>query len=128
MRDWLTAHKEELKFVINYHCAGNMLVLPYNGEVPNQFAVENPESNKILQEIVKEAQFPEGMAIGASTETIGIVAGGDAGDWINHALHIPAVEAELGVWRAYNEFWFPRTSKVAFQIVNENLPWLEHTF
>lgn len=68
------------------------------------------------------------MTIGASTETIGIVAGGDAGDWINHELHIPAVEAELGLWRAYDEFWFPKSPEIAFKIVSDNLPWLEHTF
>jgi hypothetical protein len=68
------------------------------------------------------------MTIGASTETIGIVAGGDAGDWINHELHIPAVEAELGLWRSYDEFWFPRSPETAFKIVTDNLPWLEHTF
>lgn len=38
MRDWLRAHRDELKFVINYHSAGNILVLPYNGEFSNQFA------------------------------------------------------------------------------------------
>ena len=68
------------------------------------------------------------MTIGASTETIGIVAGGDAGDWINHELHIPAVESELGLWRSYDEFWFPRSPETAFKIVSDNLPWLEHTF
>ena len=128
MRDWLTEHKEELKFVINYHAAGNSLVLPYNGEVSNQFAQENPESSKVMQEIVKESKFPEGMTIGASTETMGIVAAGDAGDWINHELHIPAVEAELGLWRSYNEFWFPRSNDIAFKIVSDNLPWLEQLY
>jgi hypothetical protein len=42
------------------------------------------------------------MDIGPSTETLGIVAGGDAGDWINHELNIPAAEAELGLWQEYN--------------------------
>lgn len=57
-----------------------------------------------------------------------IIAGGDAGDYITHQYSIPAAEAELGAWADYNKMWFPHTPERAFQIVNENLPWLEHTY
>ena len=33
-------------------------------------------------ELVQESQFPDEMDIGSSYETIGIVAAGDAADWI----------------------------------------------
>ena len=44
MRDWLTAHKNEIKFVYNFHSWGNMYITPYNSEVPNNLAEENPET------------------------------------------------------------------------------------
>jgi len=68
------------------------------------------------------------MDIGPSTETLGIVAGGDAGDWINHELNIPAAEAELGFWEEYNTEWFPRTKDTAFKVVNQHINWLENTY
>ena len=36
------------------------------------------------------------MDIGSSFETIGVVAAGDAADWIMSNLSIPAAEAEIG--------------------------------
>jgi len=109
MRDFLTKKQKEIKFVYNFHCAGNQFILPYNGELPNKLATEQPDTKKFFQELIQESTFADGYDIGPSTETIGIVAGGDAGDWINHALGIMAAEAELGKWSAYNEQWFPRT-------------------
>ena len=82
----------------NFHCAGNQFILPYNGELPNKLGIEQPDIKQIFAEIIESSDFAEGMDIGPSTETLGIVAGGDAGDWINHELNIPAAEAELGLW------------------------------
>jgi len=31
MRDFITAHKSTLKFVVNYHSFGNMFLIPYSG-------------------------------------------------------------------------------------------------
>ena len=59
---------------------------------------------------------------------MGIVAGGDAGDWITHELSIPAAEAEIGDWSDYNKMWFPHNPERAYKIVKENQNWLEHTF
>jgi len=66
-------------------------------------AVKFPEINSIFNEIVKEAKFADGTDIGPSTENIGIVASGDAGDWITSFLAIPAAEAEIGSWDSYSK-------------------------
>lgn len=35
IRDFLTAHKDEVKFAYNFHSYGNMYLWPYNGMRPN---------------------------------------------------------------------------------------------
>ena len=35
VRDFLTERKSEVKFVYNFHCAGKLFVVPYNGAIPN---------------------------------------------------------------------------------------------
>ena len=107
MKNFLTQKKNELKFVYNFHCAGKQFIIPFNGEMPNMMATKFPEISSVFKEIVQEAQFAAGTAIGPSTENIGIVAAGDAADWITSALSIPAAEAEIGSWENYNEYWFP---------------------
>lgn len=66
--------------------------------------------------------------IGPAVENLGIVAGGDAGDWITHQLSIPASEAEIAGWEDLQYNWFPFDSARSFNIVKENFQWLEHTF
>lgn len=87
-----------------------------------------PEIKQVFNEIVNEAKFAEGTDIGPSTENIGIVAAGDAGDWILNELKIPAAEAEIGSWQSYNKNWFPHTASTALSIVKENIDWLEYTY
>lgn len=128
MKKFLTAHKDEIKFVYNFHCAGKQFIIPFNGEMPNTLAQRFPEINSIFMEIVNEAKFAEGTDIGPSTENIGIVAAGDAGDWILNELSIPAAEAEIGSWDSYGKNWFPHTTSTALSIVKENIDWLEYTF
>lgn len=77
---------------------------------------------------MEDSKFPDNMKIGPSTEVMGMAAGGDAGDWINKELGIPAAEAELGLWSEYQFNWFPKTEETAFRTVSENLDWVENTF
>jgi hypothetical protein len=43
-------------------------------------------------------------------------------------LEIPAAEAEIGAWTDYKANWMPLSNKKAMEIVEENIPWLEHTY
>lgn len=42
MRDFITAHKDEIKFVMNFHAYGNLLVIPFNGDLPNTLYDKKP--------------------------------------------------------------------------------------
>jgi hypothetical protein len=128
MRDWITKHKSELKFVINFHCAGKQFVIPYSGKIPNTLAQEHPDIKKIFTEIVNDADFPDGTRMGPSGDSLKIRAGGDAGDWITHALGIPGSEYELGAWTDYASDWSPKSLSTAQTILDENLKWLEHIY
>ena len=46
------------------------------------------------------------------------MAGGSAGDWINHELHVAAAEFEMGDDDQFIE-WVPKDNKAAFTIINE---------
>jgi hypothetical protein len=74
---------------------------------------------------VSESQFPENEQIGPSTETMGIQAGGDAGDWITYNLSIPAGEAEIGEQKDYNSFFVPKSVATSRKLIDQNWLWLE---
>lgn len=57
MRDFLTAHKNEIKFVYNFHSYGNKFVIPFNGKFPNDLMTQNPQIHQIFNEIVQEGNF-----------------------------------------------------------------------
>lgn len=35
IKQFLTKNKDSIKFIYNFHAAGNLFILPYNGELPN---------------------------------------------------------------------------------------------
>ena len=128
LRDFVTSKKDEIKFVYNFHSAGKLFFTPYVGQFPNSLSQEYPWISQVYDEISNEAKFPVGTAFGPAYENLGIVAGGDAGDWITHSLGIPASEAEISAWEDLQYNWFPFDNARSFRIVNENLDWLEHTY
>lgn len=95
MRDFLTSKKDEIKFVYNLHSSGDMFFLPFQGKYPNDLMTQSPFIHQVFSEIVQEADLPKNEIIGAAPEVL-YPAGGDSGDWITFALHIPAAESEIG--------------------------------
>ena len=82
-------------------------------------------------ELVQDSAFPDGMDIGSSFETIGIVAAGDAADWILTNLSIPAAEAEIGKYDDFTEngiYSIPKSIEISEKILKENLGYVEKTF
>lgn len=51
LRDFVSAHKQEIKFVINCHTSGNEFIWPYNGREPNDISKRNPGYLAIFQDI-----------------------------------------------------------------------------
>ena len=60
MRDFVAAHKMELKFIINCHTSGNQFIWPYNAKDPNDIETRSPGYLAIFKDIVKNAPFPDG--------------------------------------------------------------------
>ena len=82
-------------------------------------------------ELVEQSNFPDGMDIGSSYETIGVVAAGDAADWIMTNLSIPAAEAEIGSYDDFQKngiYSIPNSVEVAKRILDENLGYIEKTY
>lgn len=55
MRDFITEHKDEIKFVMNFHAFGNLLVIPFNGNLPNDLMKARPQLHQVFSEIVNES-------------------------------------------------------------------------
>lgn len=98
MRDFTTKYKDEITFVYNLHCAGNQLILPFNGEFPNHMSDKFPDLFSFFQQMTEEENFPKEIEIGAAYESLSIIAGGEASDWMTSELQIPAVDFELLSW------------------------------
>lgn len=100
------AHKDEVKFVYNFHSNGNMWIYPFNGREHNDIIERAPTALCIFQEIVNESPFPSGMSNnGNSKDIIGEKIGGDGDDYILGELNIPSVTAELGTEGQYVDEW-----------------------
>ena len=96
MRDFLASKKEELRFVINFHSNGNSFMWPFNGRAPNDIDSRAPGVLSIVQEIVKNAEFPKDLKTGNAYDVIQEKVGGDADDYITGTYGIPSVTSEIG--------------------------------
>ena len=82
MKEFLTKHKNEIAFVLNFHCHGKMMITPMNSEFPNNLKGTNLNLHQIFTEMISEAKFPDQTDFGPSSSVLGMVSGGSAGDWI----------------------------------------------
>lgn len=129
VRDFLRAHKDEVKFVYNFHSNGNMWIYPFNGRDHNDILERAPTALCIFQEIANEAPFPAGMSNnGNAKDIIGEKIGGDGDDYILGELNIPSVTAELGTEGQYIEEWQVKNVDEAVKICADNSQYLEFTY
>ena len=95
MRDFILAHQDTLKFVINYHSYGNMLVIPYSGQ--DRSLVLTHDQRAIYDEIYRESNCAElNTIMGTGQEMVRYYSNGEASDWILNATGIIAISPELG--------------------------------
>ena len=104
-KEFLTAHKNELAFVINIHSNGNAFIYPFNGVAENDIEARRPGVMDIFQKIKKEAPFPPGEQFGNSKEVMGLTLGGTQDDWTLGQLGIPSVTAEVGNVIQFKDEW-----------------------
>ena len=128
MRDFVAAHKMELKFIINCHTSGNQFIWPYNAKDPNDIETRSPGYLALFQDIVKNAHLPDGTMTGNSYEVIGDTMGGDADDYIMSTYGIPSVTSEMGFFGQYIKDWRCTFKSVCLEIVRENERWMEYIF
>jgi hypothetical protein len=50
-------HKNEIKFVFNFHSAGKMWFIPMSGLFPNNLEEKHPKMYQAFNEIAREANF-----------------------------------------------------------------------
>lgn len=129
VRDFLLSHKNEIKFVANFHSYGNMWIYPYNGKKINPIKTKNPDAFLIFSEIIEQATFPENMKNdGNSQDILGERIGGDMDDWVLSELNIPSVTNELGTINQYNDEWSVRSKEDAKKICDDNSQWLDFVY
>jgi len=128
IRDFLVSHKDEIKFVYNFHAFGNMYLWPYNGQSPNNIAEKNQDTLKIFDEIWNESTFPEHTLKGNAWEALRYISSGEQSDWILGELGIPSICPELGSSNFFSYDFIIPYRKVLIQVLEENINWLEHTY
>jgi len=77
IRDFLIAHKDEIKFVYNFHAYANMWLWPYNGQAHNTISRTNPGILSVFKEIWSEADFPDHAVKGNAFDALGYISSGE---------------------------------------------------
>lgn len=128
MRDMLYKYQDDIKFVYNFHAFGPMYVWPYNGQLENQLAIDNPQAQRIFNEIWDEATFPSTTLKGNAIDTVGYQATGECNDYIMKQFNIPSVSPELANDDFFSNDFFLKYDYVVRGVLKDNYPWIKHTF
>lgn len=128
IRDFLISHKDQIKFVYNFHAYGNMYLWPYNGHSPNNIGKKNPDTLAIFNEIWRDSTFPEGTLRGNAWEALRYTSSGEQSDWILGALGIPSICPEIGSSNFFSYDFILPYRQVLIQVLEENINWLEYTY
>ena len=128
LRDFISANRGEIKFVINCHTSGNEFIWPYNAKEPNNINEQNPGYLAIFQDIKEHGHLPEGTMTGNSYEVIGDKMAGDADDYVMGTFGIPSVTSEMGYFGQYIKDWTCQSIGTCFEIIRENGRWMEYIF
>lgn len=121
-------HKDEIKFVYNFHSYGNMYLWPYNGQSPNNIHEKNPEILNVFNEIFHESKFPKGTLKGNAWEALRYTSSGEQSDWILGKLGIPSICPEIGSDNIFSYDFIVPFRPIVFDILQKNINWLEHTY
>ena len=123
--EFLIAHRDEIKFVYNFHSYGNMYLWPFNSQSPNNIATKYLT---IFNEIWEDSSFPAGTLRGNAWESLRYTSSGEQSDWILGALGIPSICPEIGSSNFFSyDFVIPYRS-VLIEVLEENINWLENTY
>ena len=101
-----------------------MYVWPYNGQLDNQLAIENPEAQRIFNEIWDEATFPVTTLKGNAIDTVGYQANGECNDYIMKQFGIPSVSPELANDDFFSNDFFLKYDYVVRNVLKDNYPWI----
>ena len=77
--------------------------------------------------LLKKYRIYSSFNIGPASETLGIQAGGSAGDWINSHFGIPSAEVEIGSWDEIPN-WMPKSNIISYKLAQESWRWIKHSF
>ena len=82
MKALVEANSGRLKGAINFHCYGNLFILPNNWDPEGNSHMEGTEAMKIYREIYTTLPIPFGSLFGNGISTIKYSANGEASDWM----------------------------------------------
>lgn len=127
MRDFIFGHVEELKFVYNFHSYGNMYITPFNSLREPVLKEAYPTAWYLFQEILEEAETPEGLRVGTAGELLNYTSPGEASDWILAATGIPAISPELGNNNPESNNFRLDSADLVIDVLDESYPMIEKT-
>ena len=118
MRDFILENADTLKFIVNYHCYGNVFFIPYSSSESTWSLTT--EQDAIYNEIATEAIFPLHVAIGSAWELM-YSENGEAADWALAKAGIIAMSPELASESAISMTFDISDVRVEARVILKNM-------
>lgn len=110
IKSFMEDHKDEVKFVVNFHSSGNGFIWPFNAHMVNdKLETLAPGVKEIMTDITRNAEFPKNLATGNAYQAMAETMSGDADDWVTSTFKIPSVTSEIGYFHNFEDHWLAKT-------------------
>ena len=130
IRDFVIENKTTLKFAVNFHAFGNLLITPFNGSsARNNILKRFSKAHKFYKELYKARKTrPYKNKMGNGAQTIKYRASGEASDWMLGKMNVIAMSPELGTSSRRTEAFWLRSDSAIEEVCSVNSRWLEFVF
>lgn len=114
VRDFLI-QQDKVKFAINFHAYGNLMIQPFNADDASNANLDMPEyihAKAFYEELSASGKIPAGNQKGNGQQTIGYTANGEASDYMLGDRKVIALSPELGIQNTHSNHFTIRSKHV----------------
>jgi hypothetical protein len=125
MRNFIISFPK-MRFAINFHAFGNLLVMPFNADGKQNSHVKKfyQKAYEFYMKLKSDHVLPNGNKLGNGSMTVNYEANGEASDWMLAERGIIAMSPELGIADKRSNKFFVKDPKIVKKIIFTNLKWI----
>ena len=125
MRNFIISFPK-MRFAINFHAFGNLLVMPFNADGKQNSHVKKfyQKAYEFYMKLKSDHVLPNGNKLGNGSMTVNYEANGEASDWMLAERGIIAMSPELGIADKRSNQFFVKDPKIVKKIIFTNLKWI----